>query len=183
MIRILVSYSFTTTATKFSCGILKNPCDAVLYKRISSAKIRFFSHDVIKNSNNDNPMIDHHQLSSSRAQKAVQLLPTYLSDARRITKYHPIDSPNGALQLSVAENVMLEDLLVPWLRALSSPSSSFLTSNSSHASFNADQIYYQPTHGRLGLRSVMADYLIRLLHLNTNQHQLDIDGLVIGAGK
>jgi aspartate/methionine/tyrosine aminotransferase len=48
------------------------------------------------------------KLSSSRAQNAIALLPTYLLDARSVTKYHPISAPNGALQLSVAENQLSE---------------------------------------------------------------------------
>jgi aspartate/methionine/tyrosine aminotransferase len=48
------------------------------------------------------------KLSSSRAQNAIGLLPTYLLDARSVTKFHPIHAPNGALQLSVAENQLSE---------------------------------------------------------------------------
>jgi len=48
------------------------------------------------------------KLSSSRAQNAIALLPTYLLDARSVTKYHPVTAPDGALQLSVAENQLSE---------------------------------------------------------------------------
>ncbi|KAL7468042.1 hypothetical protein ACHAXS_008272 [Conticribra weissflogii] len=48
------------------------------------------------------------KLSSTRAQNVLSLLPSYLLDARAITKYHPINSPDGALQLSVAENQLSE---------------------------------------------------------------------------
>jgi len=48
------------------------------------------------------------KLSSSRAQNAIALLPTYLLDARSVTKFHPVNAPNGALQLSVAENQLSE---------------------------------------------------------------------------
>ena len=48
------------------------------------------------------------KLSSSRAQNAIALLPTYLLDARSVTRYHPVTAPNGALQLSVAENQLSE---------------------------------------------------------------------------
>ncbi|KAL3759984.1 hypothetical protein ACHAWU_000607 [Discostella pseudostelligera] len=48
------------------------------------------------------------KLSSIRAQAAIQLLPSYIADARAVTKYSPISSPEGALQLSVAENQLCE---------------------------------------------------------------------------
>ncbi|KAL7435879.1 hypothetical protein ACHAXH_005234 [Discostella pseudostelligera] len=48
------------------------------------------------------------KLSSVRAQAAIQLLPSYIADARAVTKYSPISSPEGALQLSVAENQLCE---------------------------------------------------------------------------
>jgi aspartate/methionine/tyrosine aminotransferase len=105
--------------------------------------------------------------SASRAAAAVDLLPTYLADARAVEKYSP-SSPNGALQLSVAENQMLEDLLIP-----------AMTEFSSSATFPADAIYYQPTHGREGLRKAAAAYLQDLLEL---EQPLDPDGIVIGAG-
>ncbi|KAL9182094.1 hypothetical protein ACHAXT_012437 [Thalassiosira profunda] len=47
------------------------------------------------------------KLSSSRAQAAVALLPSYLIDARAVTQYSP-STPEGALQLSVAENQLSE---------------------------------------------------------------------------
>jgi aspartate/methionine/tyrosine aminotransferase len=72
------------------------------------------------------------------------------------------------LQLSVAENQMLEDLLVPALTEFSSQP------------FTADLIYYQPTHGRLGLREAVARYLERLL--NVAPQKIDPEGLVMGAG-
>ncbi|KAG7338399.1 1-aminocyclopropane-1-carboxylate synthase [Nitzschia inconspicua] len=108
-------------------------------------------------------------ISAPRAGAAVSLLPTYLADARAIQKYSPL-TPNGALQLSVAENQMLEDLLVPSLTEFSSYH---------HGSFPADAIYYQPTHGRESLRQAVATYLKNLLEL---EQELDPDGLVIGAG-
>lgn len=48
------------------------------------------------------------KLSSARAQAAVRLLPSYIADARAVTKYSPTTSPQGALQLSVAENQLCE---------------------------------------------------------------------------
>eukprot|EP00529_Nitzschia_sp_RCC80_P019185 CAMPEP_0113453714 /NCGR_PEP_ID=MMETSP0014_2-20120614/7495_1 /TAXON_ID=2857 /ORGANISM="Nitzschia sp." /LENGTH=512 /DNA_ID=CAMNT_0000345107 /DNA_START=91 /DNA_END=1629 /DNA_ORIENTATION=- /assembly_acc=CAM_ASM_000159 len=106
-----------------------------------------------------------------RAKYAVSLLPTYLADARAVQKYSP-STPDGALQLSVAENQMLEDLLVPSL-------TKFYTTDNE---FPADAIYYQPTHGRESLRQVFASYLEGLLELKEDGHRIDPDGLVIGAG-
>jgi DNA-binding transcriptional MocR family regulator len=103
---------------------------------------------------------------SQRGKDAVSLLPTYLADARAVQKYSPI-TPDGALQLSVAENQMLEDLLVPVLSDLSS------------SDFKTDCIYYQPTQGREPLRMAMALYLQRLLGLSKN---LNASNLVVGAG-
>ncbi len=116
-------------------------------------------------------------LSSSRGRNAVSLLPIYLTDARGVTKYHPIDSPDGALQLSVAENQMLEDLLVPALKKFSTDDD---TSGLSGL-FHSDQIYYQPTHGREGLRASFASYLHRILKLDKDR-SIDEEGLVLGAG-
>ena len=102
-----------------------------------------------------------------RAAKAVGLLPSYLVDARAVVKYSP-ETPEGALQLSVAENQMLEDLLVPGLTGM------YATQE-----FPADAIYYQPTHGRPETRAAMAKYLEDVLGLS---RPLDVDGIVLGAG-
>ncbi|KAL7522591.1 hypothetical protein ACHAWX_007278 [Stephanocyclus meneghinianus] len=48
------------------------------------------------------------KLASSRARRATSLLPSYLIDARTIQKYHAVSCPEGALQLSVAENQLCE---------------------------------------------------------------------------
>lgn len=106
-------------------------------------------------------------ISAPRAAKAVGLLPSYLVDARAVQKYSPA-TPDGALQLSVAENQMLEDLLVP-----------SLTEFASTQIFPADAIYYQPTHGRPETRAAMAKYLEDILGLSC---PLDVDGIVVGAG-
>ena len=106
-------------------------------------------------------------LSAPRAANAVSLLPSYLVDARAVTKYSS-ETPEGALQLSVAENQMLEDLLIP-----------SLTKFSSTLDFPADAIYYQPTHGRPNTRTAMAKFLKDVLHLT---RPLDTDGIVVGAG-
>ena len=122
-----------------------------------------------------NPTSDDEKstLSSSRAGRAVSLLPTYLTDARAVQKYCRSTAPDGALQLSVAENQMLEDLLVPALTKFSG----------ARDSFPADAIYYQPTHGREPLRAALKDYLENLLDLDQESNgTLDIDGIVVGAG-
>jgi aspartate/methionine/tyrosine aminotransferase len=106
-------------------------------------------------------------ISASRARRAVELLPSYLVDARAVQKYSP-ETPDGALQLSVAENQMLEDLLRPSLMEMYSTQD-----------FPADAIYYQPTHGREPFRKAMAAYLTDLLELS---HSMDPDGIVVGAG-
>ena len=113
---------------------------------------------------------DKSSLSSSRASRAVSLLPTYLTDARAVQKYCQETAPDGALQLSVAENQMLEDLLVPALTKFSK----------GREAFPADGIYYQPTHGRESLRLALQGYLERLLDLT--EGGLDPDGMVVGAG-
>ena len=144
-----------------------------------------YSSTSLASSSYDDEQHDIDDVSSSRGRNAVSLLPVYLSDARAVTKYDPIHSPNGALQLSVAENQMLEDLLVPALRKFS------VMENDSNNNgdddvvieglFESDQIYYQPTHGREGLRTAMATYLQRILKF-TPEQSLDLDGLVLGAG-
>lgn len=97
----------------------------------------------------------------------MTLLPDYLADARAVVRYSP-STPDGALQLGVAENQMLEDLLVPALTEFGSKA------------FAADCIYYQPTHGRPALREAFCDYLQRLLKLG--DRKLDPDGLIMGTG-
>eukprot|EP00592_Proboscia_alata_P015188 CAMPEP_0194394682 /NCGR_PEP_ID=MMETSP0174-20130528/123989_1 /TAXON_ID=216777 /ORGANISM="Proboscia alata, Strain PI-D3" /LENGTH=534 /DNA_ID=CAMNT_0039190505 /DNA_START=104 /DNA_END=1709 /DNA_ORIENTATION=+ len=104
------------------------------------------------------------QLGSKRGKNAVKLLPSYLTDARSVEQYHPEDCPHGALQLSVAENQMLEDLLVP---ALSIPPKD---------GFTSDLIYYQQTQGRPQIRSVMSQFLHRTLKLPTPPNP---DGLTL----
>ena len=113
---------------------------------------------------------------STRGTRAVELLPVYLTDARAVDRYCPDTCPDGALQLSVAENQMLEDLLVPAVRDFASASS---TEEEDKQTFYADMIYYQPTPGRPSLRRAMADYLQRILSLPGS---LDAEGMVVGAG-
>lgn len=105
---------------------------------------------------------------SHRGIDAVKLLPSYLVDARAVERYDAETCPHGALQLSVAENQMLEDLLVP-----------ALTDFACQEDFAADLIYYQPTQGRPGLRNAFCSYLERLLSLSS---PLNPEHLVVGAG-
>lgn len=104
---------------------------------------------------------------SHRAKRAVALLPSYLSDARAVVKYSP-STPDGALQLGVAENQMLEDLLMPATKIFCNATA-----------FTEDCIYYQPTNGRPEVRDAFCNYLQRLLKLSES---LDRDGLIMGAG-
>jgi 1-aminocyclopropane-1-carboxylate synthase len=107
-------------------------------------------------------------IASQRGQDAVALLPTYLADARAVTKYHPVNAPNGALQLSVAESQLVEDLLVPQINAWAR-----------EIPFTADGIYYQPTPGRPSLKAAMAQYMQELLNLPVVP---DTEGIIVGAG-
>mmetsp|Transcript_17843 Transcript_17843/g.20614 ORF Transcript_17843/g.20614 Transcript_17843/m.20614 type:complete len:609 (-) Transcript_17843:42-1868(-) len=125
--------------------------------------------------------VDVREISSSRGRNAVSLLPVYLTDARAVTKFDPVSAPNGALQLSVAENQMLEDLLVPALRKFSTAAANSNNDGDLGGLFDSDHIYYQPTHGREGLREAMAAYLERIIKLHHGL-SLDRDGLVLGAG-
>lgn len=111
-------------------------------------------------------MFNSHATHSQRGVEAVSLLPTYLADARAVQRYSP-ETPHGALNLGVAENQMLEDLLVPALSEFGA------------GTFTADCIYYQPTQGRASLRKTFCDYLKRTLDLSRD---LDEDGLILGAG-
>ena len=103
-------------------------------------------------------------LISTRGAAAVGLLPTYLADARSIERYSPATA-NGALQLGVAESLIIEDWLVP------------IINEQPHAA--ADCICYQSTPGRLAARQAMASYMKELLNL-TNAP--DPENIVLGAG-
>eukprot|EP00594_Rhizosolenia_setigera_P021004 CAMPEP_0178981052 /NCGR_PEP_ID=MMETSP0789-20121207/26842_1 /TAXON_ID=3005 /ORGANISM="Rhizosolenia setigera, Strain CCMP 1694" /LENGTH=528 /DNA_ID=CAMNT_0020671543 /DNA_START=128 /DNA_END=1714 /DNA_ORIENTATION=- len=144
----------------------------------SSSTARYFSSSstTTSSSNDEKNERNINLLSSQRGRDAVGLLPKYLSDARAVQKYHPVDCPDGALQLSVAENQMLEDLLVPAYR-------NFIQNDKEEKeTFLADQIYYQPTHGRPGLRNAMAQFLTKLLNLSSSNSSLKEDNLIMGAG-
>lgn len=163
----------TNTGSVFGSSAKKSQCTRSLSRNLSSCS--------------SNTGLSDEEISSSRGRKAVSLLPVYLSDARSVTKYHPITAPEGALQLSVAENQMLEDLLVPALTRFSvsenhdKASSNGRTIEGRSSLFHSDQIYYQPTHGRQGIREAVAGYLEKLLKFSPDQN-LDREGLVCGAG-
>lgn len=99
----------------------------------------------------------------------MKLLPTYLADARAAQPlYHPIDAPNGALQLGVAENYMMQEHLTTELTKLQQ-----------NINFDASQIYYQPTQGRVGTRRAMTRLFNRIL---TRKYNFDENCMIIGAG-
>ena len=125
-------------------------------------------------SSNNNSATTTKATISTRGASAVGLLPTYLSDARSVERYDPVTAPHGALQLGVAESQLLEDLLLPQINQITQ----------TVAPFTSDCIYYQPTAGRASLRSAVAEYMQELLSLTNNQQQhcLDQEGIIVGAG-
>ena len=132
-----------------------------------SSRGRSVGNEPGKTTRSATALFSTNRISAPRASRAVELLPTYLADARAVERYSP-STPDGALQLSVAENQMLEDVLIPSLKEFYSTQS-----------FPADAIYYQPTHGRESFRKAMANYLQDVLALS---NQMDPDGIVVGAG-
>mmetsp|Transcript_31644 Transcript_31644/g.57955 ORF Transcript_31644/g.57955 Transcript_31644/m.57955 type:complete len:671 (+) Transcript_31644:123-2135(+) len=151
------------------------------------------------------------KLSSDRAQAAIKLLPSYLIDARAITQYSP-STPDGALQLSVAENQLselpvkgmvgiMEDTKAGGVDTMGSKEmrlvdvlSQLASSNIARPSdegaaamhvFEREMIYYQPTQGVPTLRTAMASYLQNLLVSPTHPNlatKFDPENLVLGAG-
>ena len=115
--------------------------------------------------------------ASLRGQNSVQLLPSYLRDSRSIQKYHPIQAPNGAIALSVAENPMVEEMITSECNQFI-PSGDVDT-NGTNSTMPSDQIYYQPTQGRTDVILTMSKFLQGILKLN---RPLDTDGIVLGAG-
>lgn len=152
------------------------------------------------------------KLSSTRARAAIKLLPSYLIDARAITKYSP-STPDGALQLSVAEN-QLSEVPIPGVRGVMEPTaaggigtiipnrevrlvnvlSCLASSNIARPddktgqamnAFERDMIYYQPTQGVPSVRAAVADYLQGLLVSPTHPSLaagFDPEKVVLGAG-
>jgi 1-aminocyclopropane-1-carboxylate synthase len=145
---------------------------AKLWMRTSaSVPTRCFSNDDddkgrFYESPSDSTISHGSSLSSARGRASVGLLPSYLADARSVSRYAPITNPTGALQLGVAESKMLEDWLLPVLN--------------SHPSIPVDAIYYQPTSGRDDFKSSLATYIEDLCDLDRGR--LRREGLIIGAG-
>lgn len=123
---------------------------------LSTRSVRAFSSTIARASSS---------LSSDRGRAAVELLPTYLADARSVERYSS-DTPKGALQLGVAETQLVEDWLVPALNTM--------------PELSEDSIYYQPTPGRDDFRATMATYIEDMCGLDKGR--LNISGLVVGAG-
>ncbi len=96
---------------------------------------------------------------SQRASRALELLPSYLAEAR--------SAPARCLNLSVAENQMLADLLSPRLAAAG-------------GNFADELIYYQPTPGRVDMREAVARYMSHSLY--GGRHNVKAEKLIIGAG-
>lgn len=106
---------------------------------------------------------------SERGQQVAGFIPNYLKDARDIETYSAADSPDGALQLGVAESLMLEDWLLP------------VFNRQELHTFQSDQIYYQATLGRQDFRHTFAGYIEIMLNLPRGRINAD-QGLVLGAG-
>ncbi|KAL7541439.1 hypothetical protein ACHAXR_011642 [Thalassiosira sp. AJA248-18] len=168
---------------------------------------RHFSNTSSRGNDNNNGSIGGSKLSSNRAQAAIKLLPSYLIDARAITQYSPA-TPEGALQLSVAENQLSElpvgglvgieestqaggiatvgkkDMrLVDVLSQLASSNIARPSDDGARAMhvFERDMVYYQPTQGVPGLRQGMADYLQSLL-LPSSSVKFNPENIILGAG-
>jgi hypothetical protein len=138
-----------------------------------SSGARAYSQSQLRSSPNDqaeplsSSSIKSSPFSSKRGRLAVNLLPSYLADARACQVYNKDTCPNGALQLGVAESqIMAEDWLVPALNTM--------------PELQADAIYYQPTPGRADFKQAMASYIEEMADLP--QGRLQLDGLVVGAG-
>lgn len=105
---------------------------------------------------------------SERGLRAVTLLPQYLADARSVPSYSP-DTPEGVLNLSVAENRLVEGALLPQMDRVVAGTP-----------FKASDIYYQPTHGMEDARVAMAQYMTRVLA--RDMFVFSPDNLILGAG-
>jgi aspartate/methionine/tyrosine aminotransferase len=118
-------------------------------------------------------------VASRRGREAPALLPTYLSDARGVQTYDASERPDGVLQLSVAENQMISDLLVPKIRSIAaSPASP--AHGGGAGLFEQGDIFYQQTHGTARCRAAVATHMERVLCRGS--YAIDPDKLIIGAG-
>lgn len=107
-------------------------------------------------------------LVSERGARAPSLLPSYLADARAVQGWSE-KTPDGCINLSVAENHMVSDTL-----------SQRLKSASDVIGFDPELIFYQPTPGRADLRTELARQMSSSLY--ASEYSLDPERLVVGAG-
>jgi hypothetical protein len=105
-------------------------------------------------------------LVSGRALRAPGLLPAYLADARAVAPYSD-ENPGGCINLSVAENQMVADMLAPRLAVAG-------------GSFDPGLIGYQQTPGMPQLREAVARYMTSSLY--DSQYEVDPQKMIIGAG-
>jgi len=143
------------------------------------------------------------KLASTRAQNVFGLLPSYLIDARSIVQYSP-STPEGVLQLSVAENQLSErpvkdmvglrehggevhlqedmkltDVLSTLASSTAPRPGTEREGEGSVKVFDRDMIYYQPTQGLTSLRNAVATYLQSLL---STKKAFNPDNIILGAG-
>ena len=95
---------------------LRRPSQLGIGKRYSSTRASTSLYTSRGLSTSDDSAAAADKLASSRAQAVFGILPSYLIDARSIVQYSP-STPEGALQLSVAEN-QLSELPVSGMKAL-----------------------------------------------------------------
>lgn len=118
-------------------------------------------------------------VASRRGREAPTLLPTYLSDARGVETYDAELRPDGVLQLSVAENQMISDWLVPKIRSISATPASPAHGGGAGL-FEQGDIFYQQTHGTARCRAAVAAHMERVLCRGS--YAIDPDKLIVGAG-
>jgi len=116
---------------------------------------------------------------SRRGREAPALLPRYLSDARGVETFDAVSRPDGVLQLSVAENQMISDWLVPRIRSIAASPASDAHGGGAGLFEQAD-IFYQQTHGTPQCRAAVAAHMERVLC--GGSYPIDPDKLVVGAG-
>lgn len=122
----------------------------------------------------DNKDLNH--LRSKRGLAAVDLLPSYLADARAVPKYCKEQEPTGALQLGVAESQLMADWL---MEALKSPE---LCVSGERTNLSENCIYYQPTAGRQDIRQAFASYMQDRFLLPSSSVSVNPDNIIVGAG-
>lgn len=105
---------------------------------------------------------------SNRGQNICVHFPDYRSRVENTILFDPDSSPNGPVDLSIAENYMLEDLLIPKF-----------SSTSAKIGFPSDLIYYQHGSGRLELRKAFASYMNRIV--SRGEYMFQAENLVLGS--